>query len=266
MVYSAPFAAIAVNSSSAQNVSSVLHIGGQAVEASDLVPLLRAYGMLPALIKELVLDQAIATVTLTPEAAAAAVEQFLQANQATTPEQCQGFLAQRGLTQADLPHLAERAQKIQQYKLDTWGNQVESHFLERKANLDRVLYSLIRTKEVGLAQELYFRIQDDGQPFADLARQYSEGQEAQTGGLIGPVELSVPHPALARILSISQPGQLWPPTRVGEWFVVVQLEKFFPARLDDPTRQRLLDELFNTWLIERVQSVLQDNLTPSEES
>ena len=72
MVYSAPFAAIAVNSSSAQNISSVLHIGGQAVEASDLVPLLRAYGMLPALIKELVLDQAIATVTLTPAAAAAA--------------------------------------------------------------------------------------------------------------------------------------------------------------------------------------------------
>jgi parvulin-like peptidyl-prolyl isomerase len=125
---------------------------------------------------------------------------------------------------------------------------------------------LIRTKEVGLAQELYFRIQDDGQPFADLARQYSEGQEAQTGGLIGPVELSVPHPALARILSISQPGQLWPPTRVGEWFVVVQLEKFFPARLDDPTRQRLLDELFNTWLIERVQGLLQDNLTLAEES
>jgi hypothetical protein len=46
----------------------------------------------------------------------------------------------------------------------------------------------------------------------------------------------------------------------------VQLEKFFPARLDDPTRQRLLDELFNTWLIERVQSVLQDNLTLAEES
>ena len=76
----------------------------------------------------------------------------------------------------------------------------------------------------------------------------------------------MPHPALARILSISQPGQLWPPTRVGEWFVVVQLEKFFPARLDDPTRQRLLDELFNTWLIERVQGLLQDNLTLAEES
>ncbi|PSR13332.1 peptidylprolyl isomerase, partial [filamentous cyanobacterium CCP3] len=76
---------------------------------------------------------------------------------------------------------------------------------------------------------------------------------------IGPVELSVPHPALSRILAISQPGQLWPPTRVGEWFVVVRLEKFLPARLDDATRQRLTDELFNTWLQEQVQTALQDN-------
>ncbi|MBD0270213.1 MAG: peptidylprolyl isomerase, partial [Cyanobacteria bacterium Co-bin8] len=119
--------------------------------------------------------------------------------------------------------------------------------------LDRVLYSLIRTQEPGLAQELYFRINDDGQPFADLAREYSEGQEAQTGGLIGPVELSVPHPSLARILSISQPGQLWPPTRVGEWFVVVRLEKFLPAKMDDATLQRLLDELFSVWLKEEIE-------------
>lgn len=163
------------------------------------------------------------------------------------------------MTLDDLPAMAQRTSKLQKYKLTTWGNKVESHFLQRKTQMDRVLYSLIRTKEAGLAQELYFRIQDDGQPFADLAREFSEGQEAQTGGLIGPVELSVPHPALARVLAISQPGQLWPPTRVGDWFVVVRLEKFLPAKLDDATRQRLIDELFNTWLIEQVQKAIQAN-------
>jgi len=253
----------AVNTPSSQDFSPVLRIGDQALVAADVVPLLRRYGMLPALVKELVIDQATAAVTLTPEQTAQAVDQFLQANQITTPEQCQVFLAQRGLSEADLTFLAERTQKLQQHKLNTWGHQVESYFLQRKSNLDRVLYSLIRTREAGLAQEIFFRIQDDGQPFADLARQYSEGQEAQTGGLIGPVELSVPHPALARILAISQPGQLWPPTRVGEWFVVVRLEKFLPARLDEATRQRLIDELFHTWLLEQVQTALKGN-SPAE--
>lgn len=253
-----------VDISSLPSSSPVLHVGDWALAPADVMSLLRRYGMLPALVKEIVIDQAIAPLSIAPDQLPQVVEQFLQANQVTTPEQRQAFLIQRGLSEADLPALAERAQKLQQYKADTWEPKVESHFLQRKASLDRVLYSLIRSRDGGLAQELYFRIQDDGHPFADLARQYSEGQEAQTGGLIGPVELSVPHPTLGRILSISQPGQLWPPTRVGEWFVVVRLEKFLPARLDDLTRQRLIDELFNTWLAEQVRAALQKNASLAE--
>lgn len=236
-----------------------LHVGETLVPTTDLLPSLRRYGLLPAFLREVVIDQAIAPFSLTEEESTAAVQQFQQANQLTSPEQCQAYLQQRGLMAADLETLAQRDRRLHKFKLETWGNKVESYFLQRKTQMDRVLYSLIRTREAGLAQELYFRIQDDGEPFADLARQYSEGQEAQTGGLIGPVELSVPHASLARVLSISQPGQLWPPTKVGDWFVVVRLEKFFPAKLDDATRQRLLDELFNTWLIEQVQKALTDN-------
>lgn len=236
-----------------------LQVGETTLAATDLLPKLRRYGLLPPLIREVVIDQAIAPFGLTEEEAATAVDQFMQANQLTTSEQCSAYLQQRGLTAADLDQVAHRDRQLHKFKQDMWGNKVESYFLQRKTQMDRVLYSLIRTREAGLAQELYFRIQDDGEPFTDLARQYSEGQEAQTGGLIGPVELSVPHAVLGRMLSISQPGQLWPPTKVGEWFVVVRLEKFLPARLDDPTRQRLIDELFTTWLMEQVQQALAAN-------
>jgi parvulin-like peptidyl-prolyl isomerase len=218
--------------------------------------MLRRYGLMPPLVKEVVIDQALTEIDLTEEEAGAALEQFFQAHQLQEAEPRQAFLQQRGLIEDDLAVMAMRELKLRKFKAETWGNKVESYFLQRKNRLDRVLYSLIRTQEPGLAQELYFRIQDDGQPFADLARQYSEGQEAQTGGLIGPVELSVPHPALARMLSISKPGQLWPPTRVEGWFVVVRLEKFLPAKLDDGTRQRMMDELYSNWLSEQVKSAM----------
>ena len=81
-----------------------------------------------------------------------------------------------------------------------------------------------------------------------MARSYSQGPEAQTDGLIGPVELSVPHPTLAQILTLSQPGQISPPTRVGEWLVLVRLERFIPAQMDESMRRRLLTECFNSWL------------------
>jgi parvulin-like peptidyl-prolyl isomerase len=252
------FPATAVSLSEFPRSDSSLRVGEDVIPAKDLIPLIRRYGLMPTLVKEIIVDQAIADISLTAEETAEAKSDFTQAHQLGSAQQCQAFLQQRGLVAEDLETIALRDRRLRKFKADTWGNKVESYFLQRKNRLDRVLYSLIRTQEPGLAQELYFRIQDDGQPFADLARQYSEGQEAQTGGLIGPVELSVPHPALARMLSISQPGQLWPPTRVGEWFVVVRLEKFLPAKLDDGTRQRMLEELYNTWLSEQVQAAMHD--------
>lgn len=241
-----------------------LQVGDRIYSPTEIMPLLNRYGLMPQLIRELVVDDAIAAIELTEEEAAAAQANFDQTYNLQSEEHRQAFAQQRQLSLEGLQQVALRDGKLAKFKTETWGPKIESYFLQRKNRLDRVLYSLIRTQEAGLAQELYFRINDDGQPFADLARQYSEGQEAQTGGLIGPVELSVPHPSLARILTISQPGQLWPPTRVGEWFVVVRLEKFLPAKLDDPTRQRLLDELYSVWLKEQIEKAMALTHQPQE--
>jgi parvulin-like peptidyl-prolyl isomerase len=110
---------------------------------------------------------------------------------------------------------------------------------------------------LGIAQEIYFRVNEGEQNFALLAREYSQGPEAQTGGLVGPAELGTLHPTLARVLSVSKPEQLWAPMQLGSWWVLIRLEKFIPAQLDETMRQRLLDELFQNWLQEQL-----ENLSP----
>jgi parvulin-like peptidyl-prolyl isomerase len=57
------------------------------------------------------------------------------------------------------------------------------------------------------------------------------------------------------LLSVSQPGQVWPPVQLGNWWVVVRLEQLLPAQLDELTRQHLLDELFQKWLDTQVSRV-----------
>ncbi len=231
----------------------LLKIGDRILQSDELVPLLSKTNLLSRLIQEVIIEDAIADIELTPDEIAAAEADFCKRNQITNAEDANAW-AQRQYGTPDLIRVtACREQKLAKFKQQTFGKNLESYFLQRKARLDRVLYSLIRTSQVGLAQELYFRIHDDGQSFSDLAKEYSEGQEAKTGGLIGPVELSVPHPTLAGLLSVSKPGQIWPPKRIGEWYVVVRLEKFFPAQLDDAMRERLLEELFQQWLRERLQ-------------
>ncbi|MBW4517723.1 MAG: hypothetical protein KME11_21170 [Timaviella obliquedivisa GSE-PSE-MK23-08B] len=43
-----------------------------------------------------------------------------------------------------------------------------------------------------------------------------------------------------------------PPTRIEDLWVIVRLEEFLPAQLDEPMRQRLLDEMFANWLKEQM--------------
>lgn len=234
-------------------MAAVLKIGDSELDVRTLLEQLHQHQLLPRLVQEVVIDQAIEPIDCDPEEA---YKTFCNQRNLLTAEQQQAWQAQNKLTQEQTHLLALREAKIATFKEQTWGSQTESYFLERKINLDRVLYSLIRTKDPSLAQELYFRLNDDGESFADLARHYSEGQEAQTGGLIGPVELGVPHPMIGRMLSVSQSGQLWSPTPIGEWYVITRLEKFVPAQFDASMRQRLLDELFKKWLQEITQSTV----------
>lgn len=231
----------------------VLQVGDHRITDEGIFPLLAKYGMLPQLAREIVVEQAIADVTCTPEEEEAARNRFLQQNQLTTEEQVQAWLSRYGMTTPQMEQLSLRELKLEKFKQATWGHKLEAYFLQCKSQLDRVVYSLIRTRDNGIAQELYFRIQEEENSFAQLAKDYSQGAEAQTGGLVGPVELNVPHPQIAKMLMSSKPGQLWPPLPIGEWTVILRLEKFLSAQLDPPTEQRLLNDLFQQWLLSQMQ-------------
>ena len=229
-------------------MSVVLEVDNQVYTAEDLVPLLTQYQMLPKLAQEILIDKVIAEIECTDEENKATYSQFCQQNKLSSEEEVEGWLNKQGMNREQLQNLITKRLRLDRYKEQNWGDRVDAHFIKRKAQLDRVVYSLIRVEKPEVAQELYFRIKDDENTFSALAMEYSQGTEAQTGGLIGPVEINAPHPKIAQILATCQPGQLIPPTRVGEWIVIVRLENYLSAKLDEPMRQRMLDELFREWL------------------
>ena len=226
----------------------VLRIGNRVFNSDELAPLLAQYQMLPKLAQEILVDHEVANIECTEQEYDQAYQQLCQQFQLDTDEKIQLWLDKQGMSREDLRSLVTRKVKLEKYKLENWDSKVESFFLKRKSQLDRVVYSLIRVEKAELAQELYFRIQENEDSFRELAMEYSQGSESQTGGLIGPVELNAPHPKIAQILNTCQPGDLVPPTRVGEWIVIIRLENFISAKLDPPMRQRMLDEMFRKWL------------------
>ncbi len=228
-------------------------IGNFQVLTGELVPLLVKYQMLPGLLRELVIDRAIAGIECSEAERVQATQEFFQRYQLTSKEQVEQWLTLQGLTYIQMEEIAVRLFKIEKFKRETWSNKLEAYFLKRKGQLDRAIYSLIRTEDVGIAQEVYFRLMDGEQTFEEIARKYSQGAEAQTSGLIGPVELSAPHPAIAQLISTNPPGKICPPIKLEQWYAIVRPEKMLPSQLDEPMRQRLINELFQTWLQEQMQ-------------
>lgn len=225
----------------------------RSIAPEEFISLLAGYQMLPQLGREIVIDKAIAGIELTPEQTELAHKQFDNSCGLTDRAERTAWGVARGMTRAQVETIATKEMKLELFKTATWGHCLESYFLTHKSKLDKVIYSLLRTPHQEIATELYFRIEAGEQSFAECARTYSQGAEAQTGGLLGPMELSAPHPTIAKMLSISQPGQLHSPIQLGEWFVILRLEKFIGAVLDEPMRQQLLNGLFEGWIQEQVQ-------------
>jgi len=238
-----------------------LEIGNTIITQDNIFSVLTEKQMIAPLAKEIILDRAIEGIECTQEEKEKMEMQFFQQMQMNPKDEdkLKIWLEKNYLTKQQLEKRILRPLKIDKYKEQNWGDQLQSYYLKRKSQLDRVVYSLIRTQNPGEAQELYFRIIEGEKEFAELARQHSKGVEAESGGLIGPVELNVPHPQIAQKLMTSEPGQVLPPIRIAEWIVILRLEKYIPAQLDQNLRRRLLDELFNTWLNETLQKEVKFN-------
>jgi parvulin-like peptidyl-prolyl isomerase len=233
-----------------------LQIGNFQVPVTELVPLLTEYQMLPGLLRELIIDRELRQISCDDADKATAIQQFCDRYQLRSNEQVQQWLAIQSLTPQQMENIALRQFKLEKFKEITWGRKTESHFITRKDRLDRAIYSLIRTNDIGIAQEIYFRLIDGEQTFEEVARKYSQGAESQTGGLIGPVELSTPHPAIAKLILTSPPGEICPPMRLEQWYVIVRPEQVLPAQFDEAMRERLINELFNLWLQEEMQKAM----------
>jgi hypothetical protein len=226
------------------------------ITLSEINRLVRQQGVAPALAKAWVLDELLRAIPISPERQGELERQWLEDHGVSRQEDLQPWLSRQRLQLEDVSQLACKAERLDRFQRHRWGLEVEIHFLRRKPELDQVVYSLLRVRDADLAAELHQCILEGEASFADLATAHAEGRERHSYGVIGPLPILTAHPEISSRLRVGQPGQLWPPFQVDEFWIVLRLEQHLPARLDEPTAQRMLEELFEAWLQERVNLLL----------
>jgi len=216
----------------------------------DLLAELRRFDLLKPLLQRRITAEAVGSEQPASEDLEKARSQFFQQKGLNDAETVQGFLNQQGWSEEDLDWQIALPLRIQAHCRKHYRHKAEAHFLTRKNQLDLVVFSLLRTKDAFLAQELYLRIDAGEANFGDLASQFAEGPERNTKGIIGPVPMTQAHPTMAETLRTAKPGVLMHPMRVGEWWVVLRLESYTPATFNDVMAEQLSRELFDQWVNE----------------
>ena len=245
-------------------MSNELSLPGRVVAVDELPGLLADLDLMPLLLRRYLERVNGNQFNPSHDEQVAFQKTFLARERITDQASLKAWLERQGISEPQMSQRLFRALQLEQFKQATFGPRVEPLFLERKANLDRVMYSMLRVRERAKAVELHLRLEEEEATFTDLASNFSEGSERQINGLIGPMELGRINPVLGERLRISTPGQLWPPFEAEGWWVLLRHERHLPAQLDTPMQQRLIDEMYELWMRDQVSAALAElQIAPS---
>ena len=218
--------------------------------------LLQSHNLLRPLVEQMVTSVAIADVAVTTEELDAARLDLLEQQGFESSDPGSQLVDRLERPEQQVLGQLRRLIQRQTWMRDQFASKAEARFLERKNELDQVVYSLLRLKNSFLARELYLQIESEESNFSDLAKRYAEGPERNTNGIVGPVSLTQAHPVLVEKLRVAQPGVLLEPFPIADWWLVVRLERYSPATFTDEVSDQMCREMFNAWIAEETTSTL----------
>ncbi|UJF33014.1 peptidylprolyl isomerase [Paenibacillus hexagrammi] len=199
------------------------------------------------------------------EAEAAALQQlitqFRKAHGLFTAAQAKEWLEHRNMQLEDLAACLH-PQVLRQALTDSVVSEgeVRHYFQEHMLDFERAEISRIVTGDYGQCQELLFRV-EEGADFHAMARQYSlDTATAKSGGYAGIVTRDMLEPEEAAALFAADSGTVLGPFERRREFILLLVEKLYPAELDEETAEHIRQILFQHKL-----EAYQSTLTISED-
>ena len=228
-----------------------MNLSYQPLSDKDLLSLVRRMELNHKLLRRHLEEEIIALVPLEEDLIEDARSKFLNNR---SQNDC---LLEKGWTEEDLELHLRRPEALRRFAHQHFAPGLEERFLASEGSRDLVIYSLLRVKDYALARELWIRLEEDETTFAEAAREFGEGPEADRQGVIGPMPIGALQPALLQdVLRGLKAGELSPPVGIGEWQLLLRLEKLTPACLDDQVREQMLQESLDQLLDDRVKKIM----------
>ncbi|MGK7891412.1 MAG: peptidylprolyl isomerase [Leptolyngbyaceae cyanobacterium] len=216
-------------------------------------------GFIGEILRQFVLEREIndrADIMVGPAVIEQAMVDFRLQNKLTDPQKFQEWLSANGMDYETFHTQVAAGFKLKKLKDAIALPKLQEHFIERKVFLDRVVLSRIIVNEQDVAEELKTQIAEGSATFEELAREYSLTDDKVVNGMVGPVSRGSMPDMLRSAIDAANPSEIVGPMCMEERWGLFRVEEFLPASLEDAKlKQSLLDELFEQWLSDTMQTL-----------
>ena len=215
----------------------------------------KRWGIEGLIMKELIRDKLIETERVEGRSEEELIQLYLKSNNINTQEELGKWMLKENQDKESLLIRAQRYGKWIKVCEKKYKNQAATIFLKNKSKLDKVSYSMTWIEDEALANEVFVRIKEGECSVDDAVLMSTNPPQGLAIGRVGPVKIKELPDALAELLRISQPNQVWPPIIVENGWAIVKFEKLWPAVFNKEEKTKLLIELGDQWLAEEIKNL-----------
>jgi parvulin-like peptidyl-prolyl isomerase len=137
-----------------------------------------------------------------------------------------------------------------------FADKVEPYFFENQLDYtSAVIYEIVLEDE-DLAIELFYAIKEGEMSFYDVAHQYIQDKElSRKCGYLGTVQRKDLKPEISAAVFAAESPQLLKPIITSKGVHLILVEEIVQLELDNVLRMRIVSDLFDGWIKERVEEV-----------
>ena len=216
--------------------------------SNETIDLLDKHQILKPLIRKTLVKECLRDIEITEKDVQFAKQSIINEAKISDEDKYKDWISKQIQSEELLIKIYSEPKRIQRFCLEKYAHLAESRFLKRKDELDQVTYSLVRVKDQYLANELYLRLTNNEASFSDLAKEFSIGPEKNSNGKVGPVPIKSSHPILASRLQSLKIGEINQPLNIEKLWIIIRVESFVKAILDEKMQLLMSQEIFSEWL------------------
>ncbi len=183
----------------------------------------------------------------------AAADSFRSMNGLYKASDMEAFMDTAGITLDDLEQFCEGAileNYVKNALIDE--NNIKAYFVNNRNEFEYVLISVITVDDENLAKELMLRIEEDGDDFHTLAREFSIDDTKYAGGYTGRVNRGMLPPEIAAKVFNAAAGDVTGPFSAEKGFKLILVEEVVRCEMDSNVKESIKDRLFSQWLQSRL--------------